>query len=118
MSLLSVINYYVTFFRGKAFVLMDIFNIKTAGSVSGNYTYDIPIKIGLCLLGIMISLLYQELFQTIEFPYKGKKNIANRCGVLVTMVLLLYGSKGRYRSEGVYWWNVAEDYTNKGFQKN
>ncbi len=115
MSLLSMVNYYITLFRGKAFVVMDIFNIKTAASVSGNYTYDIPIKIGLCLLGIMIALLYQELFQTIEFPYKGKRNVTKRCGVFVTMVLLLYGSKGRYRSEGVYLWNVAEDYINKGF---
>lgn len=69
----SLVDYFVTLFRGNAFLLMDIFSIETATQVAGNYVFKFPAKSGICLLGVLIFLLYQLVFQSLELGKEAKK---------------------------------------------
>ena len=57
LTVLALVDYFVTVFRGNAFFIMDIFNVGTAADVAENYSLAIPIKSGICLLTILIFLL-------------------------------------------------------------
>ena len=56
LTVLALVDYFVTVFRGNAFFIMDIFNVGTAADVAENYSLAIPIKSGICLLTILIFL--------------------------------------------------------------
>lgn len=117
LVVLALVDYYVTLFRGKAFVLMDVFSIGTAAEVSGNYEFSIPVIIGICLLGVMIFLVYQVLFQSLILGKKNHniKEMVIRLVVFAGICGAIYGNWNRLNIEGVDQWDTANEYKNKGY---
>ena len=74
---LALVDYYVTLFRGKAFMLMDVMNVGTAAEVTGNYVFTISVKIGICLLAALLLLSY--LAVSLLFCGKRRKMGRNIC---------------------------------------
>lgn len=111
----SLADYFITLFRGNAFLLMDIFSIETATQVAGNYVFKFPAKSGICLLGVLIFLLYQLVFQSLELGKRSKKSYAIRCGILVAVLLALMVNWNRIADEDVDQWDIASDYKNSGY---
>lgn len=64
----GLVNHYVMEFRSTPFVPWDIFSVKTAASVVGNYEFTFPTEvIGVTLCFIFIFALVQLI--DLKFPY-------------------------------------------------
>lgn len=64
----GLINHYVMAFRSTPFVPWDIFSIKTAASVAGNYDFT-PTKEVVIVTIIFVAILVLLRFFKFEFPY-------------------------------------------------
>ena len=73
MVLLVLVNYYVTEFRGQAFLLLDAMGMSTAADVAGNYRLDIPIYLGITLLFTVDFSMLQLHFQRLGIPHRLQK---------------------------------------------
>ena len=114
-SFWALVDYYVTLFRGRGFVIMDIFSVKTAAEVTSNYSFGLSVDIGTALLGIITLVFYQIWFQTIEIkPVKIKTILARISGIII-IIGFLYTNMYIWESEALYMWDIAGEYVNKGF---
>ena len=99
--LLGLIDYFVTIFRGNAFVLMDVFSIGTASAVADNYVFALPTKVGLSILILFLFVLYQEVFQTIQIGSKNWKSYLLRIALFAIAVFFIFINVEIYFSEKV-----------------
>lgn len=82
-AVFGLTNYYVYEFRGSPFVPWDIFSVKTASSVAGNYDFALPPRQILILAGfVAIGVLAQ-------FVCKIKIKPKFRIGFIITGALSL-----------------------------
>ena len=64
-AIIGVGNYFIVQFRGSPIVPWDLFSIRTAASVAGNYTYDISWRFVFTLFGFL-ALIALDLKNTIK----------------------------------------------------
>ena len=115
LTVLALVDYFVTVFRGNAFFIMDIFNVGTAADVAENYSLAIPIKSGICLLTILIFLLYQMIFQSLEIGKRNLKGYLLRLGILGLTVFGTWTNWNQLAGERVDQWDTAEEYKKHGY---
>lgn len=115
MTVLALVDYFVTAFRGKAFLIMDIFNVGTAAEVAGNYSLKLPVQTGICLQAILIYILYQILFQSLEIGKRNIKGYVIRFGVLGVVIVSVCSNWKLLAGERVDQWDTAGEYENKGY---
>ncbi len=60
MMLIGIANYFVLAFRGSPIVPWDLYSIKTAASVAGNYTYEIDWRFLTATFGFILLLVFSE----------------------------------------------------------
>ena len=65
----GLINHYVMAFRSTPLVPWDIFSIKTAASVAGNYDFTPTTELFLVCAGFVVVFLLLH-FMKLKFPYK------------------------------------------------
>lgn len=116
LLLLALVNYYVSEFRGSAFLLLDAMGTGTAVEVAGEYRLDIPVYLGLLLLLTLDFCKFQIHFQKISLLGKIRKKlpcILFQCGIFV---LLGYASVSAVRkAPNVSFWNTNRSYCNLGY---
>ena len=113
--ILGLTDYFVTLFRGNAFVLMDVFNIGTATTVAGNYVFALPTKVGLCLIVLLLFVTYQEIFQSIEIGKRSVENYTVRSVVLIVALVCIHKGGEVYLTETVEMWYTSTEYQTKGY---
>ena len=113
----SLVNYFVTLFRGTPFVPMDILSISTGLSVADGYTYELSWQLIMgCILFLMIYLLNRQLKNLIFVKLRAK--ILARvvpAGVLCALFLPFFftelPAKAGYKPD---FWNQARGYHKTG----
>ena len=115
LVLLGLIDYFVTLFRGNAFVLMDVFSVGTASAVVDNYVFALPTKVGLSILILFLFVLYQEVFQTIQIGSKNWKIYLLRIALFFIAVFFIFINAEIYFSEKVEMWYTSTEYQTKGY---
>lgn len=113
LVLCGLVQYFVTLFRGKVFMIQDIFAVKTAMAVADTYVFAIPYHIFLSL-AVCICCLY--LLSNIKFVLFQRHGILKKAVFLVMWLCLILGVK---EVSGVFiypvtLWNVAGDYAERG----
>ena len=83
----GLINHYVMLFRSTPFVPWDIFSIKTASSVAGNYDF-MPTARVIIVTVIFIALVVLAHFMNYRMEMKIKWRLIP--GVIITVVLCLF----------------------------
>ncbi|MEI3413202.1 MAG: hypothetical protein V8Q57_08485 [Blautia sp.] len=91
--ILAMVDYFVTMFRGNAFVLMDVLSVGTAMEVAGTYVFKMPIKTGICIVAMLLYIVYQHSFQTLRVGKKDKKWYLVRVGLLALLLVGIYGTR-------------------------
>ena len=115
ITLLGLTNYFVTLFRGNAFMLMDIFSVSTAATVAGNYVFALPSNIGLCLIVLLVFITYQKVFQSIKIGAKDSESYIVRVIVLVIAFICIHKVGEVFLTEGVDMWCTGVAYQTKGY---
>ena len=115
MVLLALVDYFVTMFRGNAFILMDVFSVGTAAEVSGNYTFKIPVKTGICLAALLIYLVYQLIFQSLEIGKRTVKGYIMRIGTFAVVLGVTLGNWSVIADEVVDQWDTVGEYKTRGY---
>ena len=115
LVILSLVNYYVMEFRGRPLMLLDVWSAGTAMSVVGGYTFELPPKVGLLLLLLLVFLVFQKDFQKLVFGEKSVKNYLIRAGLLAGFLLVASYGVNHITFEEVYLWNVNKDYKERGY---
>lgn len=115
MVILALVDYYVTLFRGNPFILMDVYNVGTAAEVTSNYIFSIPVKTGICLLAILIFLLYQSLFQSLQLGKRSIKGCLVRVCLFACVSGAVYLNWGTLTFEWLNQWDMVGEYKNKGY---
>lgn len=118
MTVLALAEYYVLSFRGRPFMIFDIWSAGTAVKVARNYTYEIPVRMGWWLLGVLLMLIFQYYLQKLRIPKK-KWIVAvhvSYIGVFaVGIVLILKTDIMRQNgAEPIELWNLNSNYQNMG----
>lgn len=82
----GLINYYVMAFRSTPFVPWDIFSVKTAASVAGNYDFTPEPHV------IVVTLLFLGIIIFVEFlPFRWNGKVSARLLAAALSVLMLCG---------------------------
>lgn len=115
LLVLAMVDYFVTMFRGNAFVLMDVLSVGTAMEVAGTYVFKIPIKTGICIVAMLLYIVYQHSFQTLRVGKKDKKWYLVRVGLLALLLVGIYGNRAWLSKEKVRMWDTDSDYRTKGY---
>ena len=116
LILLALVNYYVTEFRGQAFLLLDVLGIGTAAEVAGEYRMSIPANLGIILLFSMDFCVFQLKFQKLDTARKSWKKIPYvlchlaALGISALCVFIAMQSAGN-----VSFWNTNRTYKNGGY---
>ena len=114
--ILALINFYVTQFRGQPFMLLDILGMGTAADVVGGYKFQVPVYMGMVILGVMTFADIQLKFQRLELGKKSRKNlIARWAGIAVIAAVLAFAVPVWWKSENVLLWNINKEYAKKGY---
>ena len=116
LTVITLVNYYVVMFRGQAFMLLDIMGMGTAADVMGNYSFTVPRHLKIILFFDIAFLIFQFIFQKLELGKKSRKNLICRMGSLVILFIVAVLALPLLKNaQGVNLWNVAKDYTQKGY---
>lgn len=115
ITLLGLTNYFVTLFRGNAFMLMDIFSVGTAATVAGNYVFALPVKIGLCLIILLVFITYQEIFQSIKIGDKDLESYIIRFILFIVAFICIHKGSEVFLTEAVDMWYTSTEYQTKGY---
>ena len=116
MVLLVLVNYYVTEFRGQAFLLLDAMGMSTAADVAGNYRLDIPIYLGITLLFTVDFSMLQLHFQRLRIPHRlQKKSLHILSQLVVLAVFALSSLYAVVNAANVSFWNTNRSYRNNGY---
>lgn len=116
LIVLALVNYYVTEFRGDAFLLLDILGTGTAAEVVGEYTIDIPVYVGILLLLNLDFCKFQIQFQKISIARRKMKKVPY---VLCQLgIVILLGGSSLYAVQNapiISFWNTNKSYCNSGY---
>lgn len=75
-AVLGLVQYFVMFFRGSAFMIQDIFAVKTAATVAERYIYEITFSQFLVLMMALYTIcIYLQVKRNV-FSYKRKGVLA------------------------------------------
>lgn len=115
--ILALVNYYVTEFRGQAFLLLDALGTETAVAVAGEYTLDIPIYVGILLLLVLDFCKLQIQFQKISISrrttWKKAPYVLCQLGLVV-----LFGAacaNAIQNAPNVSFWDTNKSYCKSGY---
>lgn len=116
LTILALVDYYVTEFRGQPFFLIDIMSAGTAAEVAGEYRLEIPIYLGILLLLLMAFVKMQMKLQSLELGKRSAKNLAFRMGGVLAVAALIFCSKPLWKNmETVSLWNTNKVYRQRGY---
>lgn len=89
---LGLVYYFVLLFRGRPFMIQDIFSVSTAMTVAGTYHYELPAKeFVVCMLYLCLcTLLFSINTNKYKFPKTLKTLISNIGVVGVFLFTLTY----------------------------
>lgn len=116
LILLALVNYYVSEFRGQAFLLLDALGTGTAAEVIGEYRLDIPVYLGLLLLTSLDLCKFHICFQKISISRKTWKRIPYilcQCGIFV--LLGFTSIHAVQNAPNVSFWNTNRSYCDSGY---
>ncbi|MBP3469036.1 MAG: LTA synthase family protein [Lachnospiraceae bacterium] len=115
---LTMAEYYVLLFRGRPFMIFDIWSVGTAAEVAGNYSYDIPAKVGCLLLVGLFIVVIEHYLQIMELPAKRWMVVVRLAGVSLFvgyMVLILKTDfLKRTGAEEMIIWNIQINNLQRG----
>ena len=80
---IGIMNYFVVSFRGTPIVPWDIYSLRTAASVAGNYTYSFNWKFVFSVIGFAFVIL-----ASMKNPLRLKKTALRVTGVLLGLAAL------------------------------
>lgn len=83
--LIGLLNYFVVQFRSNPIMPWDIFSIKTAASVAGNYEYSLKPHAIVCVLIFIVLIMVCQIFPT-KYNFKKTPRII---GAIVSLSLLI-----------------------------
>lgn len=111
----ALAEYYVVLFRARPILLWDVLAIRTAATVSGNYSYEIT---GRLAAGVILMLIMDVLIW--KFPFRMKKGkVHAAAAVLTTAAFAVTVGAGlktaveKYQLD-VSMWNPEESYETYG----
>ncbi|MDO4278213.1 MAG: LTA synthase family protein [Lachnoclostridium edouardi] len=114
--ILALAEYYVLQFRDRPIMLGDFLAVKTAASVSGNYSYEINIKI---ILAAAVVVALSVL--AVKFPVKMRGKRARWLMVPVSVAAFTLFLTGFYQVLIKQWgieinmWNPRSSYESNGY---
>ena len=112
----ALVDFYVVQFRGQAFLLLDILGMGTAAEVVGGYQFQIPVYMGILMIGLMCWTAFQMKLQKLTFGKKGRKNLLFRlAGLFMIAAVLVCTVPGWWKTEKISLWNVNKEYLKKGY---
>lgn len=90
--LVGIANYFVILFRGYGIVYMDLYAVKTAANVAGNYHYEINLYFVLALLsGVGLILAAKFLLPGRKHPYRhAKYTLISLGGIACSLFFFLW----------------------------
>ncbi len=113
----SLVNYFVTLFRGTALIAVDLKNIDTAANVAGGYSYTLHFRIIIC---VMVTMLL--CFAAMKLGRNPVKYWWFRVAVLIAAgVLVLIGYQKLWASDyydkliKVKYFKPQQTYVREGF---
>ena len=120
--LVGALNYYLVEFRGQPLLPTDLFAIRTASSVAGQYSFGVTTNLSLAFLGLFLLLVCMWDFMEAGLLEKrsGRKALVFRCGSVLAALTLLSLWVGRcdfaakYRMYLDFWWQ-RNTYSANGF---
>lgn len=115
----AVVNHYVLQFRSQPIQPADIFNMKTAAAVSGQYTYGISVEL-LYVIAIHAAWILFMIWQNRMTLWRVKRGwlFSAGTGVLSAVALYLglyYAPLGDWLLPAPSYWNSRETYGENGF---
>lgn len=110
-SIITLVQYFTTIFRGRELFIYDFFAIKTAATVMGSYYFSIDEKLFLCLM-ICILLLSAGIIFSNKIIRQKKKRIIGAGGLAVAAALMI-GFKS-YWMVPVDMWDITNTYREAG----
>ena len=114
--ILALVNYYVTEFRGQAFLLLDALGTETAVAVVSEYTIDIPIYIGILLLLNLDFCKFQIQFQKLSISRRTWKKVPYVLCQLGLVILLGAASANAIQNApNISFWDTNKSYCNSGY---
>ena len=117
LVIVSLLDYYVTYFRGQAFMLSDFFSYKTAATVVGSYSLEIPIRMGRYLLVCWGIVAVHMLLEQGYIWGKEKKlrfRVLKQVIVVSCIMLLSVYLNKNVSFALVNLWDTRTDYVEKG----
>lgn len=118
IMILTLVYYFVLEFRGKPFMLLDIFAIATATSVANSYVYEISISLLVNFQCIILFLVVQFQFMGLEWKTSTKsrknRNILMGLLIIVTVCVVSQSISGKIKWDYVDMWDIEGSYKSKG----
>lgn len=118
MTVIGLVEYYVFSFRGRPFMIFDIWSAGTAAQVAGNYSYAIPAKVGWWLLAALFLLILHHYLQILRIPKKRWLGIGRIACIGAFAALMLVFLKTdflkRIGVEPIELWGLNSNYQQKG----
>lgn len=104
ISLIYIANSYVERFRGRSFLISDLFAVKTALNVAGKYNWiPLPSAVLVLLLSIAFSfLLFLGNFTKIILPIKKRLSLL----AIAAMMMIFALSSEPYKTAGYSSWDT------------
>lgn len=113
---LALVNFYVTEFRGQAFLLLDILGTGTAAEVISEYHLEIPADLGLILMYSLVFCLFQMKFQKLNTSRKTWKKttyVLSHLAVFTVSALCVF--EAVQNAGNVSFWNTNRSYRTEGY---
>lgn len=112
VTALALAVHFVFAFRGSSFTLYDVVNIRTAMSVAGSYTYDMPLTLGLSLQGVVAYMIIQGRFQRGVWRRSllmATVRVSTICVIATALILVNQASPIQ-----LSFWDIESNYREKG----
>lgn len=108
--IVAFVQYFVSLFRGRVFMIQDIFSWKTATTIASTYIYEIPYSIFVVLV---ISIYFIYICENIEVPILFRYKI----GMFSICIIYILGNKlvlNRTYLSKISMWDIEENYSSGG----
>lgn len=112
VTVMALAVHFVFELRGSSFMLFDVMNIRTAMTVAGSYTYDVPLRLGLSLQGVVAYLVVQGRFQ--RGAWRRARLVAAVRVLALGVVAFTLVLANQTSADQLDFWEVESNYRNKG----
>ena len=110
---MGLVYYFVLLFRGRAFMLQDIFSAGTAMAVADNYSYELPVRLMIVLLFYLCLTALLFSINVREYIFKKIKNMLITAVCVIGCFVFVYVRYNGILRE-VNPWDVSYTYQESG----